>query len=332
MSPPSAFSRRSMVIVAVALLVPSISQASEVRVGPGQSPSPRWDPVLAYQGARGAQVLLFGGRDANRYFGDTWTWDGRSWTRRRPRTSPSPRPDAAATFHVASGKVLLFGGSDGSSDLRDTWTWNGTGWHRERPAHSPPAGEDMAMAYHAGTKRAVLFTDYGETWTWDGRDWKKESPVDSPPARIAAGMTSEARDVLLFGGAACVEICFAYGDTWRWDGTNWQELVPPQSPPKRWNPGLASYRVGEQVLLFGGAPPAMGDTWTWDRTTWQELSPSQSPTPREAPAMTYDGRSHTVVLFGGLVCTSCADLFVLGDTWTWDGATWTCRFVCDPAP
>jgi hypothetical protein len=320
--------RWSMAILAAALLVPS-TRWNDAGPKAGEGPLPRWDTVLAYEGKPNGRIVLFGGRDADRFFGDTWTWDGRAWTEQHPETSPSPRSDSAATFHVATGKIVAFGGYDGLQFLNDTWTWDGTTWNQESPAHSPPAGEDLTMAYHPDTRRAVLLTDENETWTWTGADWIKESPTDSPPFREAAAMASEAHHVLLFGGASCVEVCFPYDDTWRWDGRNWRELFPPRSPSDRWNAGLASYRIGQRVILFGGSPPALGDTWAWDGRRWQELSPSDTPSAREAPAVAYNPRTRQVVLFGGVV--GDGELLVLGDTWVWDGTTWACRIECGPA-
>ncbi len=51
---------------------------------------------------------------------------------------------------------------------------------------------------------------------------------------------------------------------------------------------------------------------------WQQLTPAQSPPERYYPAMAYDPASGKVVLFGGFGGTS-----YLGDTWTFDGTTWT---------
>ncbi|TMF06213.1 MAG: hypothetical protein E6I42_02875 [Chloroflexi bacterium] len=74
-------------------------------------------------------MLLYGGRTDGGDVGDTWAWDGTTWTRLAPAQSPSPRTGAAATFDPVRHVVLLFGGSTGSDE---TWTWNGQGWRRPR--------------------------------------------------------------------------------------------------------------------------------------------------------------------------------------------------------
>jgi hypothetical protein len=43
--------------------------------------------AMAYDAATGT-AMLFGGNSQTVYFGDTWTWNGRTWTRRHPAASP----------------------------------------------------------------------------------------------------------------------------------------------------------------------------------------------------------------------------------------------------
>jgi hypothetical protein len=71
---------------------------------------------------------MFGGL-ASRYYGDTWTWDGASWTKQSPALSPSPRIYAAMAYDEAHGQVVLFGGAE-STFYGDTWIWDGTNWIR----------------------------------------------------------------------------------------------------------------------------------------------------------------------------------------------------------
>jgi hypothetical protein len=54
---------------------------------------------------------------------------------------------------------------------------------------------------------------------------------------------------------------------------------------------------------------------------WTEQSPQTSPPMRTSFAMAYDSGHSKVVLFGGAGST-VMDLN-LGDTWVWDGSTWT---------
>ena len=83
------------------------------------SPSPsRQSSALA---TLNGKVLLFGGCESCGgsfgLMGDTWEWDGQSWTELHPAQSPPARFGAVAG--TVAGKIVLFGGeSYGSHALR----------------------------------------------------------------------------------------------------------------------------------------------------------------------------------------------------------------------
>jgi hypothetical protein len=80
------------------------------------------------------------------------------------------------------------------------------------------------------------------------------------------------------------------------------------------------------ITLFGGDDKrsALGDTWSWDGAGWTQRTPLHAPSSRDVAGMTYDGGSGMVVVFGG--AGQDPDPYWLGDTWTWDGATWAIPF------
>jgi hypothetical protein len=79
---------------------------------------------MAYDAAT-RNVVLFGGSNGGRPLRDTWTWDGSTWTKQAPATSPPARTLAAMAYDAATGDVVLFGGLNGAGvrPLNDTWTW-----------------------------------------------------------------------------------------------------------------------------------------------------------------------------------------------------------------
>lgn len=100
------------------------------------------------------------------------------------------------------------------------------------------------------------------------------------------------------------------------------------SPPARTGHGLAHDSARGVAVLFGGdngTATAFADTWEWNGFGWgQRVTPS-APTPRWGHSMVYDTRRSRVVLFGGYAPTDPAGS--QADTWEWDGATWTHRFL-----
>jgi len=249
--------------------------------------------------ALGGKAFLFGGTtggfiaDDNTIIegsiaDDTWAWDGRTWTKVGPQTSPPGRANHAMA--TLGSKVVLFGGDAAQS-----------------PDLNAPS--------------------YGDTWEWDGTTWTEAAPPTSPPARTNHAMATLGNKVVLFGGTQTALPVFvnppdglpvpvSEGDTWEWDGTTWTQLAPPTSPPARMNHAMAT--LGNKVVLFGGegANGPTDDTWEWDGTTWTKRAPPTSPPARKSHAMVT--RGDRVLLVGGDL-----DYGAPGDSWEWDGASWT---------
>jgi hypothetical protein len=93
---------------------------------PAARPPARFLASMAYDDVTGT-VVLFGGEGLHGTqdfaLGDTWTWDGTTWTKRHPAASPSARGGASMAYDAATGTGVLFGGADARSIFRDTWTW-----------------------------------------------------------------------------------------------------------------------------------------------------------------------------------------------------------------
>jgi hypothetical protein len=95
---------------------------------PATSPPRRLAPSMVYDGAAG-NVVMFGGFSIRhaREFGDTWAWDGSTWTRQHPATRPPARSEAAMAFDAATGNVVLFSGYAVHNVPSDTWVWGASG-------------------------------------------------------------------------------------------------------------------------------------------------------------------------------------------------------------
>jgi hypothetical protein len=151
---------------------------------------------MAYDSATGS-VVLFGGANGGSDLNDTWTFNGVTWTRLSPSTSPPARAYASMAYDPATGKIVLFGGSGNSGDLSDTWTFDGTNWTELSTTASPPARDSASFAYDAATGKIVLFGgegnggNLGDTWTFDGTNWTQLSPPASPPVGIPPWPTTQ---------------------------------------------------------------------------------------------------------------------------------------------
>lgn len=274
----------------------------------GSLPS-RSEAAIAYDRARG-RVVLFGGFDGSRMFGDTWLWDGQGWIAAHTAVVPPARERAAMAYDPATKEIVLFGGiverpNQSSLALNDTWTWDGTMWTRRHPLHEPPWSSGLAMSYDPRSHSVLLLT-----------------LPSSHPNLVLTPDSVNSRGTTPFG-------------TWRWDGSDWHELPTPSAPlfataaiAFHGHPRLAALPQGAGLLFYSWAvytgscpPPAQcgggrdpngthnSQTWTWDGTRWTEQHPSRAPVAAQLVATPGTDAVPTVFMSDGA-------------TWRWTGSNW----------
>jgi hypothetical protein len=295
---------------------PAVATSTPVwtQLNPAMSPTARFSAAMADDLAT-SQLFLFGGSTGGSSLGDTWTWDGSTWTQ-VSSTGPDARGGASMAYDAANGQLILFGGYDGSYHA-DTWSWNGSAWILLTPAQSPPGREDASMVYDPAINQLVLFGGFGnsvllgDTWGWNGSTWTQLAS-SGPAPRGASSMAYDpaVSQLVLFGGFGSSG---DLGDTWVWGGTAWAQVFPALSPAVRHGASMAYDPDTSQLVLFGGTlgGGSRGDSWTWDGTTWTALSPTVSPPARSFAPMADDPATSQLVLFGGSGNTGN-----LADTWT----------------
>ena len=76
-------------------------------------------------------VVIFGGVGPNGFHGDTWSWNGTSWSKLSD-TGPEPRGMGYLVYDRHRDRIVLFGGRKGwpDGDLNDTWEWDGSSWRQ----------------------------------------------------------------------------------------------------------------------------------------------------------------------------------------------------------
>ncbi len=296
---------------------------------PTTSPQNRADASMAYDPAIG-KFVLFGGYDAvgqfnipTSFLDGTWVFNGTTWTKLSPATSPSARAGATMAYDPAIGGLVLFGGEGSSGFLNDTWVFNGTTWTQLSLTTNPLPRWGATMAYDAAIGKVVLFGGnrvkylLDDTWVFNGTTWTQLSPPTSPPARHYATMAYDASigKVVLFGGANGSQY---FGDTWTFNGSTWTQLSLNPSPTARYIGQMAYDSATGNIVHFGGANQfgLLNDTWIFDGTSWTKAAPTLSPPPTAEASMAGDPATGQIVLFGGI-----GNGGFMGDTWTWNGIT-----------
>jgi hypothetical protein len=239
------------------------------------APAPRIAHAMTYDSIR-HRVVLFGGYNFGsppNPWGDTWEWDGVSWTQ-KSTSGPVGRWFTAMAFDIAGNRVILFGGYKYQNPnwvpLDDTWAWNGTAW-TQVPATGPSARTAHAIAYDAARGQIVLFGGISsvnqpidDTWVLSGNSWiPKFPPQPRPAARLTHALAYDAarQRVVLFGGSLDANGSVVKNDTWEWDGSVWTQQSPSRSPSERQMHALAYDSDIQRIILFGGI--GLDDTWEY---------------------------------------------------------------------
>lgn len=171
-----------------------------------------WPPArllhsMTYDAARG-EVLLFGGAAGSVELGDTWVWNGTTWTQRTPVHSPAPRAGAAMGYDPARGVVVLFSGIADGVSLTDTWIWDGTDWHDVTATvdNSPPPRSIGTLAWAPARQTLVLTQNFTfsvlvfDAWEWTTTSTSPPAgtwralPASNPPAPHALGASYSTPD------------------------------------------------------------------------------------------------------------------------------------------
>lgn len=211
------------------------------------------------------------------------------WTKLTPAISPSARDSSLSAFDPATGQVVLYGG----------------------------AGD-----FFAGT----LAVD-NDTWIFDGASWSRHVTLVTP------GQQDHRKGSrLAYDPASKQLVLLGNGGTWAWNGSQWTTQHPAQVPALSGSCMATDTAAGELVLYglhavaTATGPTLSWQTWTWRGGNWVQLAtPDVSPQGADAQTceMTYDVAHHDLVLVTATWNAGEAPSYSPGETWTFDGTTWT---------
>lgn len=235
---------------------------------------PRQLSGIAYDQKRAETVLFGGGQlmpcgNPARFLGDTWRWNGATWSPIAvPGQQPPSREGPAMCYDPIRERTVLFGGlRDCGTGLNDTWEWNGATWTQVMTLG--PGGRRSPQAwFDPMVNRVRIFGGYdgtllSEMWEWSGTEWS-EIEQSGPQGRYAHALAFDeaSNELLLFGGLGAAG---ALNDTWQFEGTQWVEVTSGDRPPRRTGHAMTYDAERAQIILFGGIGDSgpLDDTWIW---------------------------------------------------------------------
>lgn len=258
------------------------------------SPGVRRNPAMAFDTYRGRVIMFGGGRtyQSTPALGDTFQWDGNSWTTIPTVQAPNARHSAVMAYDSDRKRVVLFGGVV-SSSYNDLWELDNETWRRIVVAGALPEPRfNTAMVYDSKRKRLVLFGG-------NAGDLNSQSASDMR------------------------------NDTWEFDGTSWTETTKPGGPIARWGHAMIYDPVRGVVVMTGGYDDTpvdpLRDTWEYADGIWTQRN-AAAPTNFALFAGAFDPISRKPIVFGGQGSGTLPSA-----TYAWDGATWTAMAGSNPA-
>jgi hypothetical protein len=218
------------------------------------------------------QVIMVSGSRSDGLNAETWSWDGRSWTRLADLPLSGDRVLGLAA--LGDRLVLITEAVNGSAT--HTWTWAGSTWALQHPAHELPPGAGGPLvspdpAHHRIV--ALVQAAHGgelQTWAWGGSTWKLAvgtAPFGLDP--ITASMTADPQtgSVVLYMNPAGASAC-----TWALSGSAWHQVAAASPAVDTEYNGaelLSDTRIGRVILVGGAARPDPLDVlWVLDGSTW----------------------------------------------------------------
>ncbi|MEE2788918.1 MAG: DUF4215 domain-containing protein [Myxococcota bacterium] len=159
------------------------------------------------------RIVMFGGRDGQTSFNETWIWTFEAgWVQLFGPTRPGARDGASLAFDPVDQSLILYGGSTDEVTWRfaqDTWTAVATNVQPPsrtgaRLVSDPIRNELVLFGGHAPDAPDQLFAD---TWLWKGGQWREELDAGGllPSARAQFGWAFDhvlGRIVLIGGQTA----------------------------------------------------------------------------------------------------------------------------------
>lgn len=235
---------------------------------PPQSPTGRLGAGMVLDLARG-MVVLYGGvtsfASTARPNDETWEWNGATWNRALPTTSPGGLAHFGFAYDLVRARCVLYGGTNNPGlliDSNQTWEYDGITWTRVLTAANPGPLERPGMCYGGG--RTLLFGGINVqtggtnlTWSYNGTNWSQVAVGGTrPPVRTFGKMVWVAtQGVAVLHGGMDPYNGTPLTDTWQFDGSAWTQFAPP-TPSARTRFAMAYDELRGKVVLHGGVTTA----------------------------------------------------------------------------
>ena len=288
-------------------------------------------------------LVLFGGgtNTSDAVTNQTFTRTGTTWANISATANPPPARSYPALASDGHGRNVLVGGNkftslrtdDAAAYFEDQWIFDGETktWHEERGFKFSSAATDTdrhRIVFYGGDDIASAGEFDPSTYELSeaGLELRTTGTPDASRGGVIA-YDEERRETVLVGGVGQSGVNTT---TYVWNGTSWAARGALPTALQQLFPIVVYDAARKEIVAFGGCVDDVcnDETWTWNGTAWTQKTPATKPPGRFLAGSGYDRVNGRVVMFSGFDGGLGA---ALGDTWTWDGTTWT-RIATSVAP
>ncbi|MCA8916751.1 MAG: hypothetical protein KDB90_15265 [Planctomycetes bacterium] len=274
---------------------------------PTTTPGPAvYGAAVAYDAERN-RVVVSGGSDVSSPKYDTWTFDGKRWTKASFNTY-SPNSMHGMIYDPESRSVVLLHNANTGVELQlkasspsgDQYSF----WKDLRTSGFPLGRAEFACAYDVGTHEIVV---YGGGYVKDGTPFVFRETLlltDETPDDVANDRKDFIENQLAAPG---------------WTHIANDEFC--ESPDKQW--AMTRDPKRGVTVMFGGIDgrTAISTTREFKDGAWTVIPTSDAPSARFNSMSWYDADRGKVMLMGGSFMDG-DKLVSLDDLWEWDGQSW----------
>jgi len=225
--------------------------------------------------------------------GQTWLWNGASWS----QIVTAHAPGIVSTLAFDAFRSVVVAIEPGTSVAIRTWEFDGVDWTQRFPASSPPTLSWHTLAWDPTSQRCLL--RFGNSFgsgasAWNGTTWVTVSQAGFALPGASMATAPGSGGVLVSGGYL---FPMYVGGNYLISATGGANLPTIGAPAPR-EYSVSWFDATRNRTVVTNTAPGNRGTWYWDGLSWSQ-PPNGTQIPLGMDPLVYDSWRGRVLGFGG---------------------------------